>query len=176
MSIAHDAQTITRPATPSDELELRAQKRIAARPKFVEELAKQIAAGRHPYEAMRDAWNMHLSFESTGEPVARLAVALARDFERENGVAVTDATALSRLAEAYFKAVHELRTAKSTELNLPYFIATETGPKHLQRTVTAQVFAELARRDPYAASSAAPPPAPATPEPPKKRKKLFGLF
>ena len=78
------------------------------------------------------------------------------------------------IAEAYFKAVHELRTSKSTEMNLPYFVATADGPKHLQRTVTAQVFAELARRDPYMASPiAAPAPAP---EPPKKRKKLFGLF
>jgi hypothetical protein len=174
MSIAHDAQTITKPATPSDELELRAQKRIAARPKFVEELTKQLAAGRHPYEAMRDAWNMHLLFEATGEPIARLSVALARDFERDNDVPAVDALALSRLAEAYVRAVNELRTAKSTDLNLPFFTNTTAGPKHLNRTVTAQVFAELARRDPYVASTiAAPPPAP---EPPKKRKKLFGLF
>lgn len=179
MAIAHDSQTLTRPATPSDELEARYAKRQAARPKFVEDLGKMLAAGKHPYEAVRDAWNVHLAFEASAEPVARLTIALAHDFEREQNARAADANALPRIAEAYLKAISELRTVEKTEMNLPFLVANETGPKHFQRMVTAAVFAELARRDPYEPSpldvKAPPPPEPPAPEP-KKKKKLFGLF
>ena len=178
MSVAHDAQTITRPATTSDEIELRAAQRQAAKPKFVAELGRMLAAGKHPYDAVRDAWALHLSFEAIAEPVARLTVALARDFEREQGASATDATALPRIADAYLKAIAELRFAKSTEMNLPFLTANESGPKHMSSVVTPQLFAELARRDPYETSPLGPPAAP-KPDPttdPRKRKKLFGLF
>ncbi len=189
MSVAsRDVQTVTRPATPSDQLELRQQRRAAARSSFIDELAKLLAAGSHPYVAVRDAWALHLSFETTAEPIARLTVALATDFEREQGVGTVNANALGRIAEAYFKAVGELRSMTETEMNLPFLVADDSGPKHFLRKVTPQLFAELARRDPYApppvtqtethADTAAEPGLSPDPPPdqPKKRKKLFGLF
>jgi hypothetical protein len=181
LTVARDTQTITRPATPSDRLDALAQKRAAARPQFVDELGRILAAGASPYLAVRNAWALHLSFEATAEPIARLTVALARDFERESGVKVVDANALARIAEAYLKAIGELRAASETELNLPFLVADASGPHHLLRRVTPQLFAELARRDPEAglpleAAPHAPPAAPPSAPAPTKRKKLFGLF
>jgi hypothetical protein len=179
LAVANDTQTITRPATPSDRLDALAHKRAAARPLFVDELGRILAAGASPYIAVRDAWALHLSFEATAEPLARLTIALARDFEREAGVTVADANALARIAEAYLKAVGELRTATETEVNLPFLVADATGPHHLMRRVTPRLLAELARRDPDAALplEAAPHAAPEPPPPePKKRKKRFGWF
>src|SRR5438309_1181244 len=72
MSIAHDSQTLTHPATATEEVLLRQAKRREAQPRFVEELGKMLSAGKHPYEAVRDAWALHLSFEATAEPLARM--------------------------------------------------------------------------------------------------------
>jgi len=55
-----------------------------------------------------------------------------------------DAMALQRLKEAAEKAKIELSSSASTEINLPYVTATQTGPKHLVRTLTRAKFEQLA--------------------------------
>ncbi len=55
-----------------------------------------------------------------------------------------DPMALQRLKEAAEKAKIELSSASSTEVNLPYITADQTGPKHLVRTLSRAKFESLA--------------------------------
>src|SRR5690554_1458685 len=55
-----------------------------------------------------------------------------------------DAMALQRLKEASEKAKVELSSSSSTEINLTYITADQTGPKHLVRTLSRAKFEQLA--------------------------------
>jgi len=64
------------------------------------------------------------------------AKALAMDFHREHGVDVSgDKQAMDRLGVAWTKAVTELRSAKKTQINLPFLTATANGPLHYEREI-----------------------------------------
>lgn len=54
-----------------------------------------------------------------------------------------DPMALQRLKEASEKAKMELSSSSSTEVNLPYVTATETGPKHLVVNITKSEFEKM---------------------------------
>ncbi len=74
----------------------------------------------------------------------RLINHLADEFKRQEGVDVRDdAMALQRLKEAAEKAKVELSTMQETTINLPFITATDTGPKHLQITITRSKFESL---------------------------------
>ena len=69
---------------------------------------------------------------------------LAEEFKAEESVDLRlDPMALQRLKEAAEKAKIELSSSASTEINLPYITATQTGPKHLVRTLTRAKFEQL---------------------------------
>ena len=51
--------------------------------------------------------------------------------------------ALQRLKEAAEKAKIELSSSTQTEINLPYITATDSGPKHLVKTLTRSKFEQL---------------------------------
>ena len=55
-----------------------------------------------------------------------------------------DSAALQRLKEAAEKAKIELSSSSQAEINLPYITATDSGPKHLVRTLTRAQFEQLA--------------------------------
>merc|ERR1712137_1366798 len=55
-----------------------------------------------------------------------------------------DPMALQRLKEAAEKAKIELSSSTQTEINLPYVTATDSGPKHLVRSLTRSKFEQLA--------------------------------
>lgn len=71
---------------------------------------------------------------------------LADEFAAEEGGLNLrkDAIALQRLKEAAEKAKIELSSSPSTEINLPYITATQSGPKHLVRSLTRAKFEQLA--------------------------------
>ena len=70
---------------------------------------------------------------------------LADEFKNEEGTDLkADPMALQRLKEAAEKAKIELSSTTSTEINLPYITATQTGPKHLVKTLTRAKFESLA--------------------------------
>lgn len=54
-----------------------------------------------------------------------------------------DPMALQRLKEAAEKAKIELSSTTSSEINLPYITATQTGPKHLVRSLSRAKFEQL---------------------------------
>lgn len=70
---------------------------------------------------------------------------LCEEFKSENGGLdlSKDPMALQRLKEAAEKAKIELSSSTSTEINLPYITADQTGPKHLVRTLTRAKFEQL---------------------------------
>ncbi|WP_297335944.1 molecular chaperone DnaK [Algoriphagus sp.] len=69
---------------------------------------------------------------------------LASEFKAEEEIDLKqDPMALQRLKEAAEKAKIELSSSSSTEINLPYITATQTGPKHLVRTLSRSKFEQL---------------------------------
>lgn len=69
---------------------------------------------------------------------------LAEEFQSEEQIDLRkDPMALQRLKEASEKAKIELSSSASTEINLPYITATQTGPKHLVRTLSRAKFEQL---------------------------------
>ena len=69
---------------------------------------------------------------------------LAEEFQAEEQIDLRkDPMALQRLKEAAEKAKIELSSSASTEINLPYITATQTGPKHLVRTLSRAKFEQL---------------------------------
>ncbi|SIS82613.1 molecular chaperone DnaK [Belliella pelovolcani] len=69
---------------------------------------------------------------------------LADEFKSEEQIDLRqDPMALQRLKEAAEKAKIELSSSSSTEINLPYITATQSGPKHLVRTLSRAKFEQL---------------------------------
>jgi molecular chaperone DnaK len=70
---------------------------------------------------------------------------LAGEFKADEGIdLIQDPMALQRLKEAAEKAKIELSSSAQTEINLPYITATQSGPKHLVKTLTRAKFEQLA--------------------------------
>lgn len=70
---------------------------------------------------------------------------LAEEFKTEESMDLKkDPMALQRLKEAAEKAKIELSSSTQTEINLPYITATDSGPKHLVRSLTRAKFEQLA--------------------------------
>ena len=69
---------------------------------------------------------------------------LVGEFKREQGIDLSaDRMALQRLKEAAERAKIELSSARQTDINLPFITADQSGPKHMQLTVTRARFEQL---------------------------------
>ncbi|MFC1492517.1 molecular chaperone DnaK [candidate division KSB1 bacterium] len=69
---------------------------------------------------------------------------LADEFKNQEGVDLrNDPMALQRLRESAEKAKMELSSTSETEINLPFITATDSGPKHLNLTLTRAKFEQL---------------------------------
>lgn len=69
---------------------------------------------------------------------------VADQFKQTNGIDLrNDAMALQRLLEACEKAKRELSSAQSTDINLPFITADQTGAKHLTEKLTRAKFEQL---------------------------------
>lgn len=74
----------------------------------------------------------------------RIMEYLIREFERKEGINLeNDRMALQRLKEAAEKAKCELSPSLETDINLPFITADESGPKHLNITLTRAKLEEL---------------------------------
>ena len=70
---------------------------------------------------------------------------LADEFKADENMDLRkDPMALQRLKEAAEKAKIELSSSTQTEINLPYITATDSGPKHLVRSLSRAKFEQLA--------------------------------
>ncbi|MDX2016126.1 MAG: molecular chaperone DnaK [Planctomycetota bacterium] len=69
---------------------------------------------------------------------------IAEEFRKKEGIDIRkDAMALQRLKEAAEKAKTELSTMQETTVNLPFITADQSGPKHLQVSITRAKFESL---------------------------------
>ena len=69
---------------------------------------------------------------------------LVSEFKKSEGIDLSkDPMGMQRLKEASEKAKVELSSTSSTEINLPYITADQTGPKHLVLTLTRAKFENL---------------------------------
>merc|ERR1712107_972064 len=69
---------------------------------------------------------------------------LIKNFSEKEGIDLsTDVQALQRLTEAAEKAKMELSTVETTKISLPFIIADQTGPKHINQELTRDVFEKL---------------------------------
>src|SRR5687767_14146692 len=66
------------------------------------------------------------------------------EFKRDQGIDLSkDPMALQRLKEAAEKAKMELSSTASTDINLPFITADQSGPKHLNYSLTRAKFEQL---------------------------------
>jgi molecular chaperone DnaK len=69
---------------------------------------------------------------------------LMDDFKSKEGIdLIDDIQALQRLTEAAEKAKMELSTVEKTTIHLPFITADKTGPKHIEKELTREVFEKL---------------------------------
>ncbi|MCL2180079.1 MAG: molecular chaperone DnaK [Treponema sp.] len=69
---------------------------------------------------------------------------LIAEFKKDSGIDLgQDRMALQRLREAAEKAKIELSSMQTTEINLPFITADQSGPKHLQKSLTRAKFEQM---------------------------------
>ena len=69
---------------------------------------------------------------------------LVDEFKKDQGIDLSkDPMALQRLKEAAEKAKMELSTTQQTEINLPFITADQSGPKHLNLSLSRAKFEQL---------------------------------
>jgi molecular chaperone DnaK len=74
----------------------------------------------------------------------RMIEFIAEEFRKKEGIDIRkDPMALQRLKEAAEKAKIELSTMQETAVNLPFITADQSGPKHLQVSITRAKFESL---------------------------------
>lgn len=93
------------------------------------------------FEVLSTRGNNHLGGDDFDELVVNY---IADQFKKENGVDLKqDKMSLQRLKEAAEKAKKELSSTISTNINLPFITATQSGPLHLNMDITRAKFDEL---------------------------------
>ena len=71
---------------------------------------------------------------------------LMKDFQKKEDIDLgKDIQALQRLTEAAEKAKIELSTVDKTTIHLPFITADKTGPKHIEKELTREVFEDLCK-------------------------------
>ena len=71
---------------------------------------------------------------------------LAEEFLKDENIDLRkDPMALQRLKEAAEKAKIELSTVEKTTIHLPFITADKTGPKHIEKELTREVFEDLCK-------------------------------
>ena len=93
------------------------------------------------FEVLATDGDTHLGGDDIDEKIINW---LADEFNKDEGIDLRkDPMSLQRLKEASEKAKVELSSSAQTEINLPYITATDSGPKHLVRTLTKAKFDQL---------------------------------
>lgn len=123
--------------------------RIDATAAFQKAMATEGASSPMSYGRFRELCAKYLHPYGQTDAVAHVAYSLAVDFEAESGADVRSrGDVLARFALAYLMAVEELREKPTYDLNLPFIVATDMGPLHVQRTLDVPTLIALSERDP----------------------------
>jgi molecular chaperone DnaK len=93
------------------------------------------------FEVLSINGDTHLGGDDLDEELIHF---LAEEFRKKEGIDLRkDPMALQRLKEAAEKTKIELSTAMESTVNLPFITADQSGPKHLQETITRTKFEQL---------------------------------
>jgi molecular chaperone DnaK len=97
--------------------------------------------GSRQFEVKATNGDTHLGGDDFDQRVIDWIVA---EFKKDQGIDLSkDPMALQRLKEAAEKAKMELSSTMSTDINLPFITADQSGPKHLNYTLTRAKFEQL---------------------------------
>jgi molecular chaperone DnaK len=100
-----------------------------------------LEVGDGVFEVLSTSGDTHLGGDDFDEKIVQW---LLEEFKKQEGIELkSDRQALQRLTEAAEKAKVELSNVAQTDINLPFLTATETGPKHLERTLSRAKFEAL---------------------------------
>jgi len=97
--------------------------------------------GTRQFEVKSTNGDTHLGGDDFDQRVMDWLVA---EFKRDQAIDLSkDPMAIQRLKEAAEKAKMELSSANSTDINLPFITADQSGPKHLNYSLTRAKFEQL---------------------------------
>jgi molecular chaperone DnaK len=97
--------------------------------------------GSRQFEVKSTNGDTHLGGDDFDQRVIDWLVA---EFKRDQAIDLSkDPMALQRLKEAGEKAKMELSTTQTTDINLPFITADQSGPKHLNYSLTRAKFEQL---------------------------------
>jgi molecular chaperone DnaK len=97
--------------------------------------------GSRQFEVKSTNGDTHLGGDDFDQRVIDWIVA---EFKKDQGIDLSkDPMALQRLKEAAEKAKMELSSTMSTDINLPFITADQSGPKHLNYTLSRAKFEQL---------------------------------
>jgi molecular chaperone DnaK len=97
--------------------------------------------GSRQFEVKSTNGDTHLGGDDFDQRVIDWLVA---EFKRDQGIDLSkDPMALQRLKEAGEKAKMELSTVQQTDINLPFITADQSGPKHLNYSLSRAKFEQL---------------------------------
>lgn len=97
--------------------------------------------GDNVFEVKSTSGDTHLGGDNLDQ---RIIDWLVESFRNDYGIDLKqDRMALQRLKEAAENAKKELSSAQSTEVNLPFITADNSGPKHLQYSLSRSKFEQL---------------------------------
>lgn len=100
-----------------------------------------LEVGDGVFEVLSTSGDTHLGGDDFDDKIVQW---LLEEFKQEHGIDLKkDRQALQRLTEASEKAKVELSNLTQSEINLPFLTATESGPKHLERSISRSKFEEL---------------------------------
>jgi molecular chaperone DnaK len=100
-----------------------------------------LEVGENVVEVKATNGDTHLGGDNLDHRVIDYLIA---EFKKDQGVDLSkDPMALQRLREGAEKAKVELSSAPSTDINLPYITADQSGPKHLAMKLTRAKFEQL---------------------------------
>jgi molecular chaperone DnaK len=100
--------------------------------------------GDNVFEVLSTNGDTHLGGDDYDQELINY---VAEEFRKKEGIDLRkDPMALQRLKEACEKSKCELSTVQEATINLPFITADQSGPKHLQETLTRSKFEQLTRK------------------------------
>nr|WCH56159.1 Hsp70-type chaperone [Calliblepharis sp.] len=100
-----------------------------------------LEVGDGVFEVLSTSGDTHLGGDDFD---SKIVLWLINEFKNHEGIDLSqDRQALQRLTEAAEKAKMELSSLSQTDINLPFITSTDTGPKHLEKTITRAKFENL---------------------------------
>jgi molecular chaperone DnaK len=100
-----------------------------------------LEVGENVVEVKSTNGDTHLGGDNFDQRVIEF---LVTEFKRDQGLDLSkDVMAMQRLREAAEKAKIELSTSQSTDVNLPYITADQSGPKHMNIKLSRAKFEQL---------------------------------